>query len=134
VRAALLWEAFARRGLGVGADQGSPMTNADNVEDFGVPTAAEPGAAPPTFRLHPPAPNPFAERARFALEVATSQHVRVAVYDAIGREVAVLHDGVLAAGVAHPFTVEGRELASGTYLVRATDAAFAATRRLTLLR
>ena len=30
----LLWAAFARRGLGVNADQGSSNSNSDNVEDF----------------------------------------------------------------------------------------------------
>ncbi len=38
-----LWAAFARRGLGIGADQGSSGTNSDNVEDF-----AEPETIPPT--------------------------------------------------------------------------------------
>ena len=35
----LLWAAFARRGLGVFADQGSSGTNADNTEDFTIPGA-----------------------------------------------------------------------------------------------
>ncbi len=35
----LLWSAFARRGLGVSADQGSSSTNADNTEAFDTPVA-----------------------------------------------------------------------------------------------
>lgn len=35
----LLWEAFARRGLGVSADQGSPNSTADGVEAFDLPEA-----------------------------------------------------------------------------------------------
>ncbi len=33
----VLWAAFARRGLGANADQGSSSSNADNTEDFTVP-------------------------------------------------------------------------------------------------
>src|SRR5690606_877395 len=36
----LLWAAFARRGLGFSASQGSPHTNADNVEAFDLPPQA----------------------------------------------------------------------------------------------
>ncbi|HEX8386900.1 MAG TPA: M36 family metallopeptidase, partial [Rubricoccaceae bacterium] len=42
----LLWSAFARRGLGAGASQGSAATNADNVENFGTPTGPR-DAVPP---------------------------------------------------------------------------------------
>ena len=33
----LLWKAFAKRGLGVNADQGSPTSRSDGTEDFEVP-------------------------------------------------------------------------------------------------
>ncbi len=38
----ILWEAFARRGLGVNASQGSTDSNSDNVESFDVPTPTGP--------------------------------------------------------------------------------------------
>ena len=42
-----MWKAFARRGLGESADQGSTSSNGDNVEAFDVPVACEfLGAAP----------------------------------------------------------------------------------------
>ena len=34
----LLWKSFAKRGLGVNADQGSNNDRFDQVEDFGLPT------------------------------------------------------------------------------------------------
>lgn len=37
----ILWKAFARRGLGEGATQGSSGSNADNVEDFTFPVACD---------------------------------------------------------------------------------------------
>ncbi|WP_412061976.1 M36 family metallopeptidase [Rubrivirga sp. IMCC45206] len=46
----LLWAAFARRGLGVSADQGSSTSNADNVEAFDLPiTGGVAAITPPTL-------------------------------------------------------------------------------------
>jgi hypothetical protein len=39
-----LWEAFARRGLGFSASQGSSSTNSDNTEAFNTPEAVPPAA------------------------------------------------------------------------------------------
>jgi 1,4-alpha-glucan branching enzyme len=66
-------------------------------------------------------PNPFNPRTNIAFELPAEQHVRVAVYDVKGREVAVLADGVFEAGrSAIPWhaTNGGGELASGVYFVR----------------
>ena len=40
----LLWAAFARRGLGFGADQGTSSSRSDQVEDFSVPESDPPAA------------------------------------------------------------------------------------------
>jgi|GEM_PF-2194963 len=45
---ATLWSAFARRGLGVSASQGSTSSNADNTEAFDVPLPAPAIAVSPT--------------------------------------------------------------------------------------
>ncbi|MFN3255885.1 MAG: M36 family metallopeptidase [Ilumatobacter sp.] len=37
----LIWEAFAKRGLGVGASQGSSNSRTDGVEDFSVPASCD---------------------------------------------------------------------------------------------
>ncbi len=50
----LLWAAFARRGLGVGAEQGSSLVNTDNAAEFTVPEAIPP--APITDLAAAPAP------------------------------------------------------------------------------
>src|SRR5690606_33772198 len=133
----LLWHAFARRGLGASAAQGSTLINSDNVEAFDLPVAiaTEPGAEPPAaFRLGHAYPNPFREEAAFTLEVSEAQVVRAGDYYARGRRAVVLHDGALAAGTAHRFTVDGRGLASGTYFVRVTGETFDANERITVLK
>lgn len=83
--------------------------------------------------MSPVAPNPFNPRAAFSLAVAQTQHVRVRVLDLRGREVAVVHDGVLAAGTPHAFTLDGRRWASGAYLVRAEGEDFTSARKVMLL-
>ena len=79
-------------------------------------------------------PNPFNPQTRFTLEVQEAQAVRVEVFDALGRRVALLHEGALEAGREHRFTFEANGLASGVYLVRATGEAFTQARRVTLLK
>jgi hypothetical protein len=101
----------------------------------GTGVSSEDGAAvAEAYRLSGLHPNPFADRARFTLEVAEAQPVTVAVYDVMGREVARLHDGVLAAGTRHAFEIDGAALAAGVYLVRITGETFTETKRVTLLR
>lgn len=43
----LIWEAFAKRGLGYSADQGSSNSNVDNAEAFDLPAACEFGVVTP---------------------------------------------------------------------------------------
>jgi hypothetical protein len=65
--------------------------------------------------------------------VAEAQNVTAAVYDGLGRRVAMLHDGVLESG-AHALTLDASSLPAGVYVVRVTGETFAATRRATLIR
>jgi hypothetical protein len=57
----------------------------------------------------------------------------VAVYDVLGRRVAVLHDGPVEAGV-HTATWNARTAAPGVYVVRVSSGDVAATARLTVIR
>lgn len=79
-------------------------------------------------------PNPFNPQTQLDLTVDRAQHVRVAVYDLLGREVRVLFDGVLPAGQAHTVRFDAGRLPSGTYLVRARGLAFTTHRRVMLLK
>ena len=63
------------------------------------------------------APNPFSGSTRVSYELREATDVTLAVYDLLGRRVAVLADGPVVAGT-HTATFEARGLASGTYLVR----------------
>ncbi|MEM6782258.1 MAG: FG-GAP-like repeat-containing protein [Bacteroidota bacterium] len=105
----------------------------DYYRNDAIVVADEPTAqVPDTPALDAAYPNPFRDAATLTLALPEAQAVRVALYDVLGREVALLHDGTAPAG---PLTlrVDGRRLASGVYVVRAEGATFAATRRITHL-
>ncbi|NNF58763.1 MAG: hypothetical protein HKN04_11035 [Rhodothermaceae bacterium] len=102
-------------------------------EAFGTTVANEPAPGIESFRLEAPTPNPAYTRAELVIHLAEAEPVRLAVYDVLGREVARLHDGPLAAG-RHPFVFESRSLPAGIYLIRATGPSFQATQPLTLVR
>src|SRR5690606_12279905 len=87
-----------------------------------------------THALSAPLPNPAVGPTRMTLTVAETQAVTITVYDALGRSVALLHDGILAAGTGHLIASDGSELPLGVYVVRAVGENFADTRVLTLMR
>ncbi|WP_420456898.1 T9SS type A sorting domain-containing protein [Rubrivirga sp.] len=77
------------------------------------------------------APNPVRGRASVAVTVAEPGPVRVAVYDALGREVAMLWDGPAPTG---PLALDASALRSGVYVARVQTATATATRTLTVVR
>jgi hypothetical protein len=79
-------------------------------------------------------PNPLRKRARMELRVQTSQHVRVEVFDYLGRRVTVLHDDVVPANHVHQITLSGQGLRSGAYFVRAVGEDFQVTRSITVVK
>ena len=88
---------------------------------------------PDGFVLSAAYPNPFNPSTTFTLDVNTAGRVVAEVFDVLGRRVAVLHNGQLAAGT-HALRLEAGNLPSGVYVVRATGSDGMQTRRVTLLR
>ncbi|NNE69761.1 MAG: PKD domain-containing protein [Rhodothermales bacterium] len=81
----------------------------------------QPSEIPSNVALYPAYPNPFNPSARLEFDIASSSDVRLAVFDALGREVALLVDGQLEPG-RHQVTFDAEGLSSGIYLARlATD-------------
>jgi hypothetical protein len=87
-------------------------------------------AAPPSVAV---APNPFAGRAEVRVTLPVAERVVAAVYDALGRRVAVLHDGELEATTT-ALTLDGSSLSPGVYVVRVAGETFGETRRVTVVR
>ncbi len=78
-------------------------------------------------------PNPFATAATIRFTVGEASEVRLAVYDALGREVAVLADGTVEAGT-HEAVLNGRDFPSGVYAWRLMAGGRVQTGQLTLVR
>ncbi len=91
------------------------------------------GTVPTQYRLEQNYPNPFNPTTTITFDVPALHQVELAVYDVIGRRVALLVDGVLAAG-RHEATWQAGKLPSGTYFYRLTAGAFSQTKALTLLK
>ncbi len=100
----------------------------------GLGVAGEPAPEAAGYTLGAAAPNPFSGRTEFVLAVGRAQTVRAEAFDALGRRVAVFHDGPLAAGARQRLVFDGGGLPPGVYLVRVTGETFAETRRAMLVR
>lgn len=100
-----------------------------------VPVAGEDDApsAPGRTALSLAGPNPFTEQTSLTLTLPGAQRIEATLYDVLGRRVAVLHDGPLAAGT-HQLEVSGAALPAGIYVVRVSGQSLTASRTLTLVR
>lgn len=133
--AEVLWGAFARRGLGFSAGQGSAHSVTDNTEAFDLPPelAAALGTPVASLALDPVAPNPAANEARVGYRLAAPGPVRLTAYDVRGREVAVLTEGARAAG-PHAARLDVRGLTPGVYVLRLEASGEAQARRFVVAR
>ncbi len=89
------------------------------------------GTVPSSFGLEQNYPNPFNPSTSIAYNVSEERHVRLAVYNSMGSEVAVLVDETLAAG-RYNASFDATDLPSGTYIYRMTAGDFTQTRSMTL--
>ncbi|MBI2278658.1 MAG: T9SS type A sorting domain-containing protein [Candidatus Brennerbacteria bacterium] len=78
-------------------------------------------------------PNPFNPTTTIAFSLPDRSHVRLAVYNALGEEVAALVDEEIAAGT-HKTTWDASGLPSGIYFVRMNAHTFTATKKMVLLK
>ena len=129
-----IWAAFARRGLGVNADQGSASANNDGAADFTAPEpVANEGDVEAGQRLTLVGPNPTRGDAALTLTVESAQTVRVALYDGLGRLVRESSE-VVAAGAPQRLAVGSAGLPAGVYVVRVEGESFAESQTLTVVR
>ncbi|HYE95842.1 MAG TPA: T9SS type A sorting domain-containing protein [Rubricoccaceae bacterium] len=79
-----------------------------------------------------PSPNPANSSASFTLRTERPEHVHVAAYDALGREVVVLFEGSVTG--AQPLRFDASGLPAGVYVVRAQGETFTETRPVSVVR
>ncbi len=108
------------------------LAEATGTATPGAPAASS-AALPSEVVLAPSYPNPFARTTTVGFALPEAAEVRLAVYDVLGRAVAVLAAGEGAAG-RHEVRFDASALAGGVYLVRLEAGGQVRTQRITVLR
>lgn len=100
---------------------------------FTIDTSTEERDAPFATALAQNFPNPFNPSTVIGYQKSEMGRTRLAVYDLLGREIAVLVDGIVPAG-EHFVTFDASNLASGVYIYRLQVGSEVLTRRMTLVK
>jgi hypothetical protein len=104
------------------------MVNAEGV--VSVPVAS---SQPDRYKLPQNYPNPFNPKTMITYQAPVAGNIRLSVHDVLGRELTVLEDRHVEAGV-HEIPFDGSRLSSGVYLCRMTGGGNAHVIRMILLR
>ncbi len=99
----------------------------------GFPVAVEETTQAGTFTLHSAYPNPLSSTTTLGFSLPTAQHVKLAVYDMLGRQVATLIDGLQQAG-AQSVEFDASALPSGVYFYRLDAEGAQLAERFTVMR
>jgi hypothetical protein len=88
---------------------------------------------PATFNLAQNYPNPFNPTTNISFSIPKSGNVKLAVYNTIGQEVAVLVNGAVTAG-QHEVTFNAASLSSGTYFYKLQTSNSIMVKKMMLLK
>ena len=126
--------------------RGVGLQTATGLEGFGLTARAYMGIGastatstdgdtevPVEYALHSNYPNPFNPVTTITFDLPATEHVTLAVYDVLGRQVAVLVDGLTQAG-QHQVRFNGKRFASGTYIYRMSTATKTFTHTMVLVK
>ncbi len=91
------------------------------------------GSMPNEFCLEQNYPNPFNPSTAMSFVLPKASHVKLQVFDMLGRVVTTVYEGHLEAG-AHSYSFDGSKIASGVYLYRLTAGDMTETRKMVLLK
>jgi len=115
----------------------------ETIEDLlsGLPTAGTDGPdvgrspeVPSAVRLHPAFPNPFNASTTIGYTLPRDSRVRLDVFDAGGRHVRVLEDGVWKAAGRHEVNWHPVTEGSGIYVIRLESSQAVRTRKLLYIK
>jgi len=109
-----------------------PRLIIDNFEDTTVPVENEP-YLPNSFKLFQNYPNPFNPSTVISYELSATSNVKIAVYDILGREVAVLVNEEKFPG-SYEVKFNASNLPSGIYLYRLSVGNYTETRKMLLIK
>ncbi|MDZ7307655.1 MAG: T9SS type A sorting domain-containing protein, partial [candidate division KSB1 bacterium] len=118
-------------GAGVALEGRAPDLGAFE-SDFGTAVANE-KFTPAEFRLHQNHPNPFHSMTMIEYEVPGSAHVKISVYDILGREVMQLMNEAKAAG-RYELQFNAQNLPGGIYFCRLAAGSLIQTKKMMVMR
>jgi hypothetical protein len=120
----------------VGGNLTSMFLDSVTVIDRNAPTAVEVETSQriDQYQLNQNYPNPFNPATRISYQLHKSSHIHLAVYDLLGKEIAVLASGKHEAGY-YEVSWDATNVASGVYFYRLmSDDNFTQMRKLILLK
>jgi agmatine deiminase len=88
---------------------------------------------PGRFALYQNYPNPFNPSTKFKFEIAKQNDVKVIIYDILGKEVRILVNEKLKAGV-YEISFDGSTLPSGLYFYKLNAGDYTQTRKMMLIK
>ncbi len=102
---------------------------------FGATSGSDeaPHPMPADFRVSSAYPNPFNPETSVDLELVRSSHVRVTLHDVLGRQVELITDRQVGAGL-HQIRIDGADLPSGSYWLSVTVNHHPNVQRIVLLK
>ncbi len=86
-----------------------------------------------SFSLEQNYPNPFNPETTISYQIPKECHVELKVFDMLGREIALLVDGEIAAG-KHEIKFDGSNISSGIYFYQMKTSSYIATKKLMLMK
>jgi hypothetical protein len=89
---------------------------------------------PENFMLYQNYPNPFNPQTTIAFDLAKQSTVKLAVYDMLGNEVAVLIDNLSFPAGNYEFSFDASGLASGVYVYKLISGDFSDSKKMTLVK
>ncbi|MBN2416273.1 PKD domain-containing protein [bacterium] len=119
------------------ADKDGASDSASAVCVISEATAVDEPVLPASFGLQQNYPNPFNPRTTISYELPRAVHVRLSVYNPLGRRVRVLYDAFQSAGF-HSLLFDGRDdsgraLPCGVYICHMTAGSFTGIRKMLLV-
>ncbi len=92
------------------------------------------GELPSEFSLEPNFPNPFNPSTNLRYEVPVESHVRIDVYDVLGRKVSELVNEEMHGRGTFTVTFDGAQLSSGVYIARLISGNTTLIQKMTLIK
>ena len=103
------------------------------ISDGSTTSAGIPSDLPASVTLAQNFPNPFNPTTNISYTLPENGHVRLAVYNLLGQQVAALVNGAMSAG-SHTVTFDASSLSSGVYVYRLEAAGQVLSKRMTLMK